>query len=282
MGQSTRHAASDCTKAEPFLRWAGAKRKYTKLLLNYLPKRYETYYEPFLGAGSLFFATDPPRAVLGDVIEPLMETYSAVRDHPMPLWHELQKWPVDKATYYETRALVPRNKIEHAAQFIYLNKTCWNGLYRVNRSGGFNVPYGMPKSQNVASPANLVACSNALKRSTELYTQDFELTLQRAQYCDFAFLDPPYVTTHTKNGFVEYNESLFSWADQCRLAQVVKDLDQRGVKFLMTNADHESVIQLYQGFDIQKFERLSTIASNRQHRRQVSELLISNNPRLRP
>jgi DNA adenine methylase len=263
------------TLPHPFLRWAGAKRAYISNLSRYVPADFSTYYEPFLGAGSLLLSLAPEKAVVSDIIAPLIETFRSVRDEPRKVHAAISKWPVDKPSYYEVRSLEPKNSAQKAAKFIYLNKTCWNGLYRVNRSGQFNVPFGRPKSSHVAALENLEACSRLLNSDISIAVADFEATLSEAVAGDFAFLDPPYITDASK-GFVEYNETLFTWSDQCRLARMAKELDKKDVKFVMTNADHQSVRELYADFEIRSFQRMSTIASSSAHRRQVSELIITN------
>jgi DNA adenine methylase len=260
--------------SSPFLRWAGAKRAHLDRLQDFVPSRYGTYFEPFLGSGALFFHLEPDRAVLGDQIPRLIGTYRAVRDGPSAVHRHISQWPVDSDSYYQVRESQYRSRYERAAQFIYLNKTCWNGLYRVNSTGKFNVPYGRPKSSNIASAQLLLDCAAGLRRDITIEVSDFEELANSAKRGDFVFFDPPYVTGHNNNGFVDYNEHLFSWQDQVRLALLVERLARRGVRVMLTNTDHHAVRDLYDGFRIAPIVRQSTIASNPKHRRTVREIIV--------
>ena len=157
-----------------------------------------------------------------------MSAYKAVRDGPRAVMRALDGWPVDKDSYYAVRALEPTNRFEHAAQFIYLNKVGWNGLYRVNLSGKFNVPYGRPKSSNVADAVNLVRCAATLRGRARLQVADFEASVDDCKRGDLVFFDPPYVTGHSNNGFVDYNEKLLSWDDQERMARLAERPGREG------------------------------------------------------
>ncbi len=268
--------AEKSLNAQPFLRWAGAKRSHLDTLVPYVPSRYGTYYEPFLGSGALFFKLQPRAAVLGDRIDVLVRAYRAVRDGPRSVKESIDGWPVDRDTYYAVRALVPRTRFERAAQFIYLNKTCWNGLYRVNMSGKFNVPFGKPKSTNIVTSQQLSLASVALRDACRLVSADFETTLDSAGKNDFIFLDPPYVTAHGNNGFVDYNERIFSWIDQIRLRTMVDELSRKGAHVLLTNADHVTIRDLYDGFRIETIHRHSTLAGRASARKPITELIITN------
>jgi DNA adenine methylase len=173
-------------------------------------------------------------------------------------------------------------RFQRAAQFIFLNKCCWNGLYRVNSAGKFNVPYGRPRSDAIVDPANLVACSQALGHlGVELRVSDFAEALAEAEPGDLVYLDPPYVTGHNNNGFVDYNEVLFRWTDQVRLAEVARELAHVGVHVIVSNADHDAVLDLYRGFRKHVVERVSTLASNSTRRGRVSEVVLVAPPRFR-
>jgi DNA adenine methylase len=181
-----------------------------------------------------------------------------------------------KERFYAIRSARAAGRYKRAAEFIYLNKTCWNGLYRVNSSGEFNVPYGLPKTDNIVDEANLVACASALDADgVDLRCCDFEDALADAGSGDLIFLDPPYVTSHNNNGFIDYNEQLFSWADQVRLARVARELSAKGAHVLVTNAYHGEVVDLYHGFELTPVNRASTLASTASKRGRVSEALFS-------
>jgi len=189
--------------------------------------------------------------------------------------HEaILQWEVSRDSYYAVRALDPDTTAERAAKFIYLNKTAWNGLYRVNRAGGFNVPYGIPKSSNIVSLEILLECADALA-AAKLKCADFEESLSGAVEGDLVFVDPPYTTSHKDSGFLHYNETLFSWDDQRRLAALCSRLAVGGVHVVVTNADHPSVRELYSDFSIEEYWRNSTLAGSAKHRRKVSELILT-------
>lgn len=259
----------------PFLRWAGSKRSLLKHLLPVIPKRFGTYYEPFLGSGALFFLLRPERATLADTCGELVDVYEAVRDGPEKILAYLDLWVPDKDFYYAIRENRSSGRFKRAAEFIYLNRTCWNGLYRVNAAGKFNVPYGQPKTDFIVDAENLRACSRALvSPQIDLAVGDFEDAVVDATVGDFVFLDPPYVTGHNNNGFIDYNEDLFRWSDQERLARVARELVDRGVHVVVTNADHDDVVGLYPGFGRRTFARTSTLAGNARARRAIREVVL--------
>jgi DNA adenine methylase len=258
-----------------FLRWAGSKRALLPQLLEVLPPCYRTYREPFLGSGALFFLLQPSSAVLSDSCQELIETYEAVRDHPTRLLNYLEPLRPDKSAFYEMRGSRSTARVKRAAEFIYLNKTCWNGLYRVNAKGEFNVPYGAPKSDTIIDRSNLRACSTALNHSgVELMAQDFDEALYQVRAGDLVFLDPPYVTGHNNNGFIDYNELIFSWEDQERAARAAQEAASAGAHVIVTNALHDDVVALYGGFKVRELQRQSTLAASANARRPVKEAIM--------
>jgi DNA adenine methylase len=259
----------------PFLRWAGSKRWLVRLITKYLPVDYHDYYEPFLGSGAVFFAIGQGhKSYLSDTIAPLINTYHGVQKAPNRIHDIASSWPTDSETYYQIRAKNYKSPEYAAARFIYLNRLCYNGLYRENRSGGFNVPYGRPRISNVISSiTHLQACSDRLKNAV-LTIVDFEPSTRRCQPGDLVYFDPPYVAGHRSNGFVDYNSSIFSWQDQQRLADKFYELDRRGVYTILTNADHESVRRLYQNFTIVEVDRYSNMSSRTGTRGRSSEIIV--------
>lgn len=259
----------------PFLRWAGSKRALLPHIVEALPSSYGVYHEPFLGSGSLFFLLRPHRASLSDSCTDLIQTFDAVRDNAEAVLRYLRPLKPDREVFYAIRSKRSTARFKGAAEFIYLNKTCWNGLYRVNSRGEFNVPYGLPKTDHVVDEANLRACSVALAHEeVRLQSGDFEAVLTEVERGDLVFLDPPYVTRHNNNGFIDYNEQLFSWADQVRLARCAHELADRGAHVLVANAFHNDVIDLYKGFNLLPISRASTLASNAAKRSRVTEALL--------
>lgn len=260
----------------PFLRWAGSKQRLLRQIVPRLPATFGTYYEPFLGAGSLFFLIEPPNAVLADSNLELIETYRAVRDDPKAILRHLANFdPMDRDAYYRIRDSNVPDRFQSAARFIYLNRACWNGLYRVNSQGKFNVPYGAPSTSNIVDDGVLLACSAALSRpGVVLLHSDFQATVETSSANDLVFLDPPYVTGHNNNGFIDYNEKLFSWADQQRLAQMASELHRLGQHVLVTNACHPDLLNLYPRFNFDVLTRHSTLAGNGDRRKPIEEILL--------
>lgn len=263
------------TKPRPFLRWAGSKRSLLVQFVDLLPPTYVRYIEPFLGGGSLFFALRPRRALLSDSCVELIDTYRAVRDRASAVQKHLDGWTPDRDFFYAIRGNRSSERYRRAAEFIYLNKTCWNGLYRVNADGQFNVPYGAPKGKTIAEPANMQACSRLLRQpDIELAVADFRVALAQAGPGDLVFLDPPYVTGHNNNGFIDYNETLFSWADQVAAAEAARAAVERGASVIATNALHNDLVDLYDGFQVRTLERASTIASSAAKRSRTQEAIF--------
>ena len=267
-------------KVKPFLRWAGGKQWISTQLSKLIPANIGTYYEPFLGGGSLYFSALPTRAVLSDVNLRLVESYRAIRDKPFEVISILEKWGNDKKTYYLVRDEEFEDSTHRVAQFIYLNRTCWNGLYRVNKQGKFNVPFGN-HGRAVFSTRHLLEVSHALNKS-KVQHGDFDQIVEDAKQGDFVYFDPPYTTAHSKNGFRQYNESLFSWQDQQRLGRTAQRLAELGCYVVVSNARHDTVTELYPGFSYREVSRHSILAASARFRRVTTELLIASDPSLLP
>lgn len=261
-------------QTEPFLKWAGGKRWAVPNLRTLVPRVYGTYFEPFLGGGSLFFALRPANAALSDANIDLINAYRVVRDKPDDLerWLERLDSHHDSNLYYRIRSRARGSEFWSALRFIYLNRTCWNGLYRVNKRGEFNVPIGTKTA--ISYPKGLSDQSSALKGAT-LEACDFSVTINRANTGDFVYVDPPYTVKHNNNGFVKYNENIFKWDDQERLAEEIASAIKRGVKVLVSNAAHESVRSLYAGIgEIFEVERSSVLAASSLYRKREKEVII--------
>lgn len=259
----------------PFLKWPGGKRWLVNSHPELFPADFKNYHEPFLGSGAVFFWINPATAILSDANSALIEAYEAIKSNwrkVSALLKEHQKSHCQEH-YYSMRDSQPETLHERAARFIYLNRTCWNGLYRVNREGRFNVPIGTKSS--VLLETDDFEQAAARLRSTVLIAADFEERIDAAKRSDFVFLDPPYTVAHNLNGFLKYNETLFSWLDQVRLQRAVVRAVRRGVKVLILNANHDSVRRLYADFDdIQILKRNSVLAADSQRRGATEELAI--------
>lgn len=244
-------------------------------ILPLVPKEYSTYYEPFLGGGALYFALQPKRAVLSDSNSDLIDCYTVIRDDPDAVLRKLGQFKNTKSAYLQIRGSRPTSSIGKAARLIYLTTLAFNGIYRVNLRGEFNVPYGWKKHLEVAQADRLLAVSRALAGRT-LRCARFEDVLKDAEKGDFVYLDPPYTVAHENNGFLKYNAKVFSWEDQVRLAETARNLAARGCRILITNACHSSIRALYTGLRKIVVSRASRIAASAEHRRLVNELIITN------
>ncbi len=263
----------------PFLKWPGGKRWFASGQCHLLPKTFKTYVEPFLGSGAVFFRIQPQRAVLGDLNEDLVSVYRVVKRDWSGVLTELRKHQRLHSTlhYYATRQKRFTDPVKQAARLIYLNRTCFNGIYRVNRQGEFNVPKG--SKDTVLFPEDDFKAVAQLLKKARLLRSDFARLIDSASEGDFVFADPPYTVRHNNNSFTKYNETLFSWHDQIRLADSLAKASQRGVIVVATNANHRSVRDLYRrsGFGLQTLSRFSSISASTDSRRQYDELVITAN-----
>lgn len=265
----------------PFLKWAGGKRWLASGCGNLFPREFARYLEPFLGGGAVFFHLKPQSAVLSDRNTELVNVYDAIRSNWVKVDQALRRHQRKhgRAYYYLERSRTHRVSHEKAAQLLYLNRTCWNGLYRVNLAGEFNVPIGTKTA--VLLDTDDFEQTSLLLRNAKLLVSDFEPVLDMAKCGDFAFIDPPYVTRHNYNGFRKYNETLFNWEDQLRLASAIRRAAKRGVLMLLTNADHPSIRSLYADLraptKIHSLKRFSKLAASADQRGVVTELAVTIN-----
>jgi DNA adenine methylase len=257
----------------PLLKWAGGKRRLLADILPEVPSRFERYFEPFLGGAALFFALLPDRAYLSDNNDELIHAYVQVRDHPECVIRELRKLKNTEEDYYRVRSSAPQSDTARAARLIYLTSLAFNGLYRVNLRGEFNVPYGCKTHLNPCDEARIRQSSLSLKNAVITH-QDFERAVRDARQGDLVYLDPPYTVAHGNNGFVKYNAKIFSWEDQLRLATVAKQLAARDCTVLVTNAKHPSIRRLYEGFQTRLLRRNSVIAASAAFRSVATECLF--------
>jgi DNA adenine methylase len=261
--------------AAPFLKWAGSKRWLLPTIQALAPTNFNSYYEPFLGSGATYFAVSPGHpAYLSDTIPALINCFAEVLADHKRVSNFYTNWLTDAESYYRLRSTVFDDKSAAAAQFIYLNKLCFNGLYRENQAGAFNVPYGRPKTSNIVDPNMLSLASRALASNASLRVCDFEIALQDCQENDFVYLDPPYVNSTKSNAFAEYNANTFDWADQKRLAAIFYALESRGVHVLLSNGNHQAIRELYASSTQHQIPRYSSMSSLAKTRGLNSELLI--------
>jgi DNA adenine methylase len=260
----------------PFLKWAGGKSWLFRDNVFQMPEFEGLYREPFLGGGAAFFAHNPKRAFLSDANSDLIELYRVIQSKPVELLDNLKEHSALHSTeyYYKIREETFAGDVDRAAQFLYLNRMCWNGLYRVNNKGKFNVPIGSKKRVLLDSD-DFQGWSKRLK-NIKLDVLDFEVAIDKSEAGDLIFADPPYTVRHNLNGFIKYNQKIFLWEDQIRLQKSLKRAVDRGVKFVLTNADHHSIHELYADFaEIKTIERRSSIAAKNKFRGKYSEVIIT-------
>ena len=259
--------------------WAGGKKWFIKDQYFRLPHNFNRYIDPFLGGGSVYFYLEPEKAILSDINSELVSTYMAIQQD----WKKLDKKLKIHASnhnddyYYEVRNQRPREITSIAARMIYLNRTCFNGIYRVNRKGDFNVPRGS-KNTVITGLEEFEARSKLLEKAI-IQCCDFEKTIDEAQKGDFLFCDPPYAIKEEQS-YVGYSKELFSWDDQIRLSEALDRAKNRKVKILMTNVNHPSVRELYEDkkdFKLESVSRYSSISGSTRGRKQYSELIVSAN-----
>ncbi|BAY62095.1 DNA adenine methylase [Calothrix brevissima NIES-22] len=263
----------------PFLKWAGGKSRLIQQYLPYLPPKYQTYYEPFIGGGAVFFYLQPKVAIITDINAELITTYCCVRDRVEELIDLLKEHKLrhSREYYYTVRANPGNTDLEIAARLIYLNKTCFNGLYRVNSKGQFNVPIGRYKNPNICDGDLLRAASAALSH-TQIKQADFvELLNYATSSDDFVFCDPPYYPISSTSYFTGYSRNSFDEEDQKRLRDTCAKLAKRGVKVMVCNSDCEFIRNLYQEIDFKIYPIVAarSINSNTKKRGMIYELLIT-------
>lgn len=275
----TEEPSASVGQATPFVKWAGGKRSILEQLLPRVPSSFNTYYEPFVGGAALFFALNGrvQEAVLSDTNFDLVVTYNAVKKDCDKLIALLENHAAqhDDKYYYRVRSHHSlRDPVEVAARFLYLNKTCYNGLYRVNRKGEFNVPVGRYTNPGIVQANNLLACSRVLQRA-RIELREFDTIIP--QRGDFVYFDPPYHPTNDTS-FTSYTEQDFSEKDQLRLRDFALRLTQRGVSVMLSNSDTKFTREIYGGsvFHIATVQAPRNVNCKPAQRNSVSELLITN------
>lgn len=261
---------------EPFLRWAGSKRAAIPELRRYWSKSFRRYVEPFAGSCCLFFALEPNAAILSDLNPELIMTLRMVRRDPFRVIEALRRLREGRRNYYRIRALevAGLTEVEAAARFIYLNRYCFNGLYRTNKSGRFNVPFCEPAKASAVDEQGIIRAAELLMRA-EIIAGDFEETLSIAGVGDFIYLDPPYALT-SRRVFSEYLPGSFTTNDLPRLARSLNDLHGRGAKFVITYADCQEGRQVLRAWGYRRIRTRRNIAGFASNRRDYYELISSN------
>lgn len=273
-------------KGKPFVKWAGGKRQIIEKLKNYVPDEFNTYYEPFIGGGALLFELSPKNAVINDSNEELMNVYRCLCDEEKfkKMCNLLNHYEAEHSEefYYEIRNKDKNRKAydrlsdyTKAARTIYLNKACFNGLYRVNKKNEFNVPFGKKTKVNTYEGSNLITVSNYLTMNNiKILSIDFEEAVKDVKAKDFIYFDPPYDSDTST--FNSYTEEGFDRNEQIRLAKVFKELDKKGAYVMLSNHNTSLINDLYKGYNIHIIEAKRNINSNGKKRGKVEEVIITN------
>ena len=264
----------------PFLKWPGGKRWLTRTIINTLSSRhFRTYYEPFVGGGAVFFALRPSNAVLTDINDDLINTYYHVKHYPSHLIARLKEIPVTRQSYYNLRENTTDNALERAVRFLFLNRTAFGGMYRLNKSGKFNVPFGGGgRTPDPLWKRDLIFNASHVLQDSTLIACDFETTISNAGPGDLIYCDPTYTVAHNNNGFIRYNENNFSWLDQQRLAACCKEAVRRGVFIIITNAFHDEVLALFDPPKHTTVTRYNCLCPDPIHRGSTQEYLFIYEP----
>lgn len=266
---------------KPFLRWAGGKTWLTKEIDNYLPDSFNNYFEPFIGGGSIYINLKSRNIIqnysyLSDINKDLINAYRIIKKYPKELVEDLEKHRNESDYYYKMRSAIFANPIEQASRFIYLNRTSFNGIYRENMNGIYNVPYGNKHYAELFDTENILELSSLFKKSY-FSIGDFKQKLNKIQPRDLVFIDPPYTVAHGNNGFIKYNQKIFSWKDQIRLNEFIGFIKEKGAYFIMTNAYHESILELFSDHgDISVLSRYSVVGGKMAKREKYKEIILSN------
>ena len=265
----------------PFVKWAGGKTQLLDELVARVPAEFDRYIEPMVGGGALYFRLLPEHAVLGDLNGELLLCYRVVKERVESLITALGAHKHCKKHYYRVRN-VDRDasfwswtEVERAARFIYLNRTCFNGLYRVNSRGEFNVPFGEYKRPRIVQEEVLRACSEALQGAV-LVEGSFEATVSQATAKDFIYFDPPYLPSSKTAQFTSYVKGGFHDADQLKLRTVCSELDERGVRWMVSNSYNETMLRLWDNFNISVVDAARAINSKGEKRGNVKEIIVTN------
>ncbi|MGL6343392.1 MAG: DNA adenine methylase [Waterburya sp.] len=269
------------TKPRPFLKWAGGKSKLLPEISKRLPPDYEQYFEPFLGGGAVFFFLNPKQAYLLDVNSELINTYCVVRDYVDELIDDLKRHIYNKDYYYNIRNIDRSleyknwNNIQKASRFIYLNKTCYNGLHRLNSRREFNTPMGKYKNPKIVDEENLKACSKALQ-NVEIIAENFSAIESKITSQDLVYFDPPYVPLSKTANFTAYSHNRFDEVKQIELYELCNRLNSRGIRFILSNSSAPLVLELYKSFNIEFVQAARFINSRSDKRGQIPEVIVTN------
>lgn len=259
----------------PILKWAGGKRQLLPELIKFLPKKFNNYIEPFIGGGALYFYLNYNNSIINDSNSEIINLYNEIKNNPNSILKELTKYKNDEDFYYLIRKTYPKTNLKRAARIIYLNRTCFNGLYRVNKKGDFNVPYGKYKKVRFIDKNNLFLASKLLKKS-KIFNKDYKYILKN--FCnkkDLVFLDPPYLPISKYSDFKRYTKEQFSLEDHVELSAYYNELDKKGCYLILTNSNNEIITKLYNKFKIKIIKTKRNINS-KGSKRTGEDIVITN------
>jgi DNA adenine methylase len=268
----------------PVVKWVGGKRQILDQIKKYVPKTISTYYEPFIGGGAVLFALQPHKAVVNDINLELINLYEVIKTDVERLIKDLQKHNNEERYFYGIREL-DRNvtlynqlsPVQRASRMIYLNKTCYNGLFRVNKAGEFNTPFGNYRNPNIVNEITLRAVSKYFNKADLKFTRlDFEEALKGAKKGAFVYLDPPYDPVSDTASFTGYDKGGFNKAEQIRLKKVCDRLNERGIKFLLSNSATQFIKELYRDYQIEIIQAKRAVNSKADKRGEINEVLVMN------
>ncbi|HEL1757254.1 DNA adenine methylase [Streptococcus suis] len=273
------------TTLQPFTKWTGGKRQLLPVIKSLMPDNYNSYFEPFIGGGAIFFELIPKKAIINDFNSELINCYRQIKDNPQKLIELLVEHQKNnsKDYYLELRSVDRDDRIhamtdtERAARIMYMLRVDFNGLYRVNSKNQFNVPYGRYKNPKIVDSDLILSISQYLnKNNIEILTGDFEKAVEDVGAGDFVYFDPPYIPLSETSAFTSYTHEGFSYEDQVRLRDVFRKLDKKGAYVMLSNSSSPLVEELYKGFNIHKVEAIRTNGAKASSRGKISEIIVTN------
>ena len=272
-------------RLSPILKWVGGKRQLLKEIIPLIPDDFLTYHEPFIGGGAVLLELQPKRAVINDYNSELINVYNVIKSNSKDLLTILKEHEVmnSEEYFYKIRSLDRNNNynlmsdVERAGRIIYLNKTCYNGLFRVNSSGQFNSPYGRYKKPNIVNEEAVLLLSEYFNNNKiNIICGDYRKALSLCKAGDFVYLDPPYMPISSSSSFTGYTENGFDVSEQLTLKEECDKLNEKGVKFMLSNSDHELIKEIYVDYNIKIIKAKRVINSNAKKRGEINEVLIRN------
>ena len=268
----------------PFVKWVGGKRQLLNEIEKHIPEQFSKYYEPFIGGGAVLFHVRPKNAIINDSNEELVNLYNVIKESPEELIEDLKKHKNEEKYFYEVRGIdrekekyLELSNIQRASRIIFLNKTCYNGLFRVNSSGEFNSPFGRYKNPNIVNDVTIRAVGNYLsKNDIQILNTDYEKSLSKIRKGAFVYFDPPYDPISDSSSFTGYTKNGFDRTEQERLKKVCDKLNDKGVNFLLSNSSTEFIRDLYKDYNIFSIKAKRAINSKGNGRGETTEVLVKN------